>query len=264
MPEDSALSEPILMKTAEDAAVLLRNGGNALPLTANDLANVALIGPGAGQTIAIGLTGGKGPGIPSHQTGTVAEIEKLSGRKITFAVANDMTGRPIPASALSHGGIPGLLRAATTQQTDAQLNFTVSNGNPLPPGSSGNWSGALAIPNDGAYMIALQALGTAANVSLDGQMVLRTGTPGPGRAGAILHPNQDNILPTTDGLDNVRTLITLTAGSHELGISATGEQAGNPVQLRLAWVTPEQRKADYEAAISAARGAAGRCVCMGS
>jgi beta-glucosidase len=38
-----------------------------------------------------------------------------------------------------------------------------------------------------------------------------------------------------------------------LTVTSTGEQFGNPVQIRLAWVTPEQEKANYEAAITAAR-----------
>jgi beta-glucosidase len=68
-PEDFAFNALVLEKTAEDAAVLLKNSDNALPLSVRELDSVAFIGPGAGQTIAIGLPGGKGPGIPSHQTG---------------------------------------------------------------------------------------------------------------------------------------------------------------------------------------------------
>ena len=171
-PEDIAFNSPILQKTAEDAAVLLKNQNNALPLTSRDLASVALIGPGAGQTIAIGLPGGKGPGIPSSQTGTVAAIEKITGKKITFAVADDMTGTPIPASALSHGGSPGLLRGKTV---DPKLDFTTSNGRALPMGTSWTWSGTLTAPSDGTYVPALQILGAAGTITLDGQSVTRTG-----------------------------------------------------------------------------------------
>ncbi len=241
-PENYAFNEPVLLKTAEDAAVLLRNRDDVLPLTVGDLDSVAFIGPGAGQTVAIGLPGGKGPGIPSHQTGTVAAIAKITGKDVTFAVANDMTGTAIPASALALS--PG----------DAPLDFTTSNGRALPAGTSRNWSGKLNVSADGVYTLALQVLGAAASLTLDGQVVLRTGTPAPGR-GAILHPNQDSILPTVDGLDNSRTLMTLKAGPHDVAVTATGEQAGTPVQIRLAWVTPEQRQANYDAAIAAAKSA---------
>jgi beta-glucosidase len=225
-PVDDAFNAPILQKTAEDAAVLLKNEGNVLPLADGELESVALIGPGAGQTIAIGLPGGKGPGIPAHQMGTVAAIEKLTGKRVRFAVANDMTGTAIPAEALSLDGSPG------------ELNFT------LAPGTSRTWSGRLTVPADGSYMLALQVLGASATMNLDGQAVLRTGAPG--RAG-VLHPNVDNILPTTDGLDNARTFFPLKAGAHEITVAATGEK------VRLAWVTPEQQQANREAAISAAR-----------
>jgi beta-glucosidase len=221
-PEDSAFNALVLRKTAEDAAVLLKNSDNALPLSVRDLDPVTFIGPGAGQTIAIGLPGGKGPGIPSHQTGTVAAIAAITGKGVAFAVANDMTGIAIPASALS------------LTQGDAQIDFTLSNGRALPAGVSRTWSGTLNIPADGSYTIALQALGAAATMSLDGQPTLRTATPASDRAGALLHPNQDSILPTTDGLDNARTLLNLKAGKHDLQVTAVGEHAGHPVQIRLA------------------------------
>jgi beta-glucosidase len=212
--------------------------------------------------VAIGLAGGKGPGIPSDQVGAVASIEKLTGKKVVYAPANDMTGTPIPASALSHGGMAGLQRTSPRDgQTavDAQLNFASSNGGALPAGSSWNWSGTLTVPAHGSYMIALQVLGAAATLNIDGQAVARSANPTPGRGGAILHPVQDNILPTTDGLDNVRNFVTLKAGPHELALTAAGEAAGRPVQIRLAWVTPEQQQANYDAAIAAAK-AAGKAV----
>jgi beta-glucosidase len=165
----------------------------------------------------------------------------MTGRGVAFAVANDMTGTAIPASALS------------LTQGDAQIDFTSSNGRALPAGVSRTWSGTLNIPADGSYTIALQALGAAATMSLDGQPTLRTATPAPGRAGALLHPNQDSILPTTDGLDNARTLLNLKAGKHDLLVTAACEHAGHPVQIRLAWVTPVQRQANYDVAIDAAK-----------
>jgi beta-glucosidase len=259
---NEAFNAPVLQKTAEEAAVLLKNESGTLPLAASDLGSVALIGPGAGQTVAIGLAGGKGPGIPSDQMGAVAAIEKLTGKKVAYAPANDMTGTPIPASALSHGGMPGLQRTSPRDsQTaiDAQLDFASSNGRALPAGSSWNWSGTLTVPADGSYMIALQVLGAAGMLSIDGQPVARSANPAPGRAGAILHPVQDNILPTTDGLDNVRNFVMLKAGPHDLAVTAAGEAAGRPVQIRLAWVTPERQQANYDVAIAAAK-AAGKAI----
>ncbi|MGD0620632.1 MAG: glycoside hydrolase family 3 N-terminal domain-containing protein, partial [Bryobacteraceae bacterium] len=60
---------PIVRKTADDAAVLLKNDGGVLPLKEADLASLAMIGPGAGQTIAVGEPGEKALGIPARQIG---------------------------------------------------------------------------------------------------------------------------------------------------------------------------------------------------
>jgi len=71
--------------------------------------------------------------------------------------------------------------------------------------------------------------------------------------GDILQANQDNAIPTTDGLDNVRRAVELTAGAHAIEISTSSDTSGAPVQVRLNWYTPEQRKADHEHAIESAK-----------
>ena len=53
-PIDSAANAETVRKTAQDAAVLLKNDRGALPLGPSDLQSLVLIGPGAVQTIAIG------------------------------------------------------------------------------------------------------------------------------------------------------------------------------------------------------------------
>ena len=71
--------------------------------------------------------------------------------------------------------------------------------------------------------------------------------------GDIIKAGEHNVLPTTDGLDNMRRRITLIAGPHALSVTSTPDISGAPVQIRLSWVTPEQQKADYAAAIAAAK-----------
>ena len=80
-PIDHEFNAPILQKTAEDSAVLLKNQDGVLPLQPGELADVVLIGPGAGQTIAIGLPGGKGRAFRRIKMGTVAAIEKITGKR---------------------------------------------------------------------------------------------------------------------------------------------------------------------------------------
>ncbi|HVZ85182.1 MAG TPA: glycoside hydrolase family 3 C-terminal domain-containing protein, partial [Terracidiphilus sp.] len=136
---------------------------------------------------------------------------------------------------------------------DAELNFTVKKGNALPANSTPAWKGSLTVPHDGDYWLYLQALGTNAVIRLDGKRLAGTGAFQGGVHGDILQANQDNAVPTTDGLDNVRRSVQLTAGAHTIEISTSPDTSGAPVQVRLNWYTPEQRKADHEAAIAAAK-----------
>lgn len=268
--EDHAFNAPLLQKTAEDAATLLKNQDNVLPLTAADLASTAFIGPTGRTLVSVGQTGERAQGLPDQQVGPVPALEKIAGKKVTYAVANDFDGTPIPASVLSN--LTRTNTASDQTQADAELNFTLANRKALPAGTSYKWTGTLTAPSDGKYMIALQTRGTAGIVDLDGSRVLGGGGGrgfggGRGNSGAQAppqlppavaalrgqHPISGNIVPTADKLNNARVKIDLKAGAHQLTVTSTGEQFGNPVQIRLAWVTPEQEKANYEAAITAAR-----------
>ncbi len=245
----------IIEKTGEEAAVLLKNEGGALPLKAAELDSVVLIGPTAGQLDSIGINGERSVGLPERQVGPLAALRKISGNaNIRFAVDDDMTGTPVPSSALSHDGKPGLVRSGSgAEQTDAQVNFTGANA--LAPNSTVTWTGTLTPPHAGVYWIYLQAMGTNASISIDGKRLAGTGVQQGGNHGDILQANQDNAIPTTDGLDNVRRAVELTAGPHQIEIKISPDSSNSPVQVRLNWYTPEQRKADYEAAITAAKNA---------
>ncbi|MGH9533727.1 MAG: beta-glucosidase family protein [Terriglobales bacterium] len=259
-PVPFAADRGIVERTAEDGAVLLKNQHQALPLTSADLRSLALIGPGAGQAITIGEPGEKAMGFPGRDLSPLAALEQstrgLSGRHITFAVADDMTGQAIPAARLSHGHQGGLLRLGLHGQAagvDAQLNFTRRDHQALPAGTSAAWRGRLRIRRPGVYWLYLQLLGCRGQLTVDGHMAARTsGFP---LHGDVLQPGQDNVLPTTDGLDNVRTALRLTAGSHAVAVRVWPDGSGRPVQVRLAWMTPRQRQVDFAAAVNAARGA---------
>jgi len=253
----------IIEKTGEDSAVLLKNEGHALPLKNADLGNVVLIGPTAAQVDAIGINGERSVGLPERQVGPLAAMKKISGNAhIQFAVDDDFTGTTIPAKVLSHDGKPGLVRnppvngiVAGIGFFDPQIDFTLKNGKALPPDSTIVWKGTLTPPHAGEYWIYLQALGTNAELSIDGKKFSATGAAQGGVHGDILQANQDNVVPTPDGLDNVRRSIQLSEGAHAIEIKTTPDSSHAPVQLRLNWYTPEQRKADHEAAIAAAKNA---------
>ena len=257
-PQDFEGNGRIIEKTAEDAAVLLKNDGGILPLKQDDLAGLALIGPTAGQVAAIGTFGERSPGVPERQVGPLAALKKLApSANVTFAVADDMTGKPIDPSMFSHEGKPGLMRTDASGHTmvDASINFTKKNGMALPANSIVSWKGELTVPADGSYWLYLQVLGTRAIISIDGKELGRTGAVKGTVHGDVQHATQDNGLPTTDGLDNVRRAIELTKGAHQIEVTTSVDTSNLPVQVRLNWATPESRQADHDAAIAAAKSA---------
>ncbi len=244
----------IIEKTAEDAAVLLKNEGGVLPLKPADLGSVVLIGPTAQQIAAIGTFGERSPGIVARQVGPLAALRRLAGANVAFAVDDDMTGTTVPANLLSTNGSPGLARtsAGAPAITDTTLDFTTANGRALPPNSTASWQGDLHIATDGEYWLYLQALGTRATLTVDGREIGRTGATLGTVHGDVQYASQDNGLPTTDGLDNVRRAVQLTAGNHRVEVSVSPDTSNAPVQVRLNWMPPERRKADHAAAIAAA------------
>src|SRR5580692_8777994 len=123
----------IIQQTGEEAAVLLKNDSGLLPLKPSDLDSLALICPTAGQVDAIGINGERSMGLPARQVGPLDALKKISGNaNISFAVADDMTGRLVPAELLSHDGRPGLAYAGSEgTRVDRAINFTSAGGNAL-------------------------------------------------------------------------------------------------------------------------------------
>ena len=257
-PHATEANARIIEKTAEDAAVLLKNEGNILPLKASDLASLAMIGPGAGQVVAIGIAGERSLGFPERQVGPYQAVKEFApDTKIVYAVEDDMTGVPIPNSALSYNGQRGLQRTVKGggAGVDDKIDFTKKSGRPLPANTEATWSGTLTVPSAGSYWIYLQLLGAAGSVSIDGKRVAgANGMRGAVHGDTVLG-GKDGLMPTTDGLDNLRTAVDLAAGAHTLSVAVEGDTSNDPEQIRLAWVTPDQRKADHEAAIAAAKAA---------
>ncbi|MEP9384743.1 beta-glucosidase family protein [Nocardioides cheoyonin] len=256
-PENIDGNAKVVQATAEKAAVLLKNSGKGLPLSRKALSSLALIGPGAGQTIATGGGGESSTGRADRWVGTATTLKKAApSARITYAVADDLTGTPVPASALSHDGAPGLLRTNPdgSTQVDPQVNFTDAIHSALPAGTAYTWTGTLTAPEAGTYWINLGELGTTGSVSIDGATVIGSGGfLGGGPRYGTVKAGDDGVLASTDGLDNMRAQVTLTAGQHTLSISNTPDVSGDPVQLHLFWVTPSQQAANRAAAIAAAQ-----------
>lgn len=239
----------VIRRTSEDAAVLLKNDG-ALPLGAAS-GSIALIGPGAAQVVAIGKSGERSIGFAQAQVGPFAALRAaMPETDLRFALANDMTGEVIPASALSHDGKKGLI---SEDGVAPVIDFTRITS--LPPGTARTWTGTLTVAEGGRHVLAVQSLGGRGVLSVDGKVVaFSSGSQGGGH-GDILHPGQDDLMPTRDGLNNARGAVDLTAGPHALRLELKPDNSGEPVQLRLAWQTPQKRAADFAAAVEAARAA---------
>ena len=257
-PQDIDVNAQVIEHTAEQAAVLLKNDGDILPLRRGDLDSLAMIGPTAGQVAAIGTFGERSPGIAERQVGPVDALRKLAPEaKVVYAVDDDMTGSVVPAAALSHGGKPGLTRATEggSSTVDSTLDFTRSKGNALAADTSATWTGELSVPTAGSYWLYLQVLGGRGMLTIDGKEIGRTGAAKGTVHGDIQHSSQDNGLPTTDGLDNVRRAVQLSAGKHSLTVSLTPDTSNDPAQIRLNWMTPAARLQRHAEAIAAARSA---------
>ena len=199
-------------------------------------------------------------GRPERQIGALEALRRRyrgdRGVHISYCAGNDMTGQPVPAALLSHDGGPGLIHDASGAQprrVDPEINFTRANGRALPARSAHRWSGQVTVPDAGVYEFNLQMIGGSGAIRLDGRELGRIAIPP--QHGDVLQAGQDNVLPTPDGLDNLRRRIELRAGRHELVVTAVGDDSGQPLQVRLDWATPERKRADYAAAVAAARSA---------
>jgi beta-glucosidase len=245
----------IAQNIAEQGAVLLKNEGNALPLSPDDLASLAVIGP-TGEQLAVGFMGERGTGFESRFVAPLSALRRTAPRAdITYSVGNDLTGVPIPPSVLSTNSIPGLLRKqvspeAGTGQIDKVMDFDGRTA--LEPDTEFTWTGVLDIPTEGDYTFMVQAGGKGADgaggITIDGHPVVRWGTLGSG----FLEKRWSSLLPTRDGRDNARATLRLNAGTHqiELRASSTG---GAPLRIRFAWMTPELRRTNIEAAVALAK-----------
>jgi len=87
----------IARSVAEQGAVLLKNEGNTLPLSTEDLASLAVIGATAGQ-VAAGFMGERAYGFERRLISPLEALRRIAPRaKITYSVGTDLTGAPLAA-----------------------------------------------------------------------------------------------------------------------------------------------------------------------
>lgn len=247
------------LKAAEEGAVLLKNQNSILPLQTADLDNLLIIGPTA-QVPVIG--GGGSSHVKAKQSLSPIQALSAAGGKTTNTVLGiDLDGLAIPMSALKTAeGKAGLTRKLKNHAvTVADINL-VGEKQALPAHSQVEWSGSLVAPESGVYDIKLHIRGGAGTLKL-GQGYAK-GEPQLNSNGFFATTNK--LLPSRDGLDVASFQIKLKKGQ-QLPLKITGSagianmlssgitSADAPLEMRLAWVTPSQRKAELQKAVTAAK-----------
>ena len=244
---------------AEQGSVLLRNQGDTLPLTQADLRSLAVIGTTARTLLVGGGGSSRVLGVTEREISPLTALQQAAGPQgnITFAVGRDLQGVAVPSSALAPPnptpGQHGLLRTNTvTGATQVDPNIDFVGPNALPEGTQATWTGTITAPTTGNYLLAVQTDGTGGSLTVDGQPVITSSVLA--ALGTTLHR-------TTDGLANSFVQLNLTTGPHTVSVTAAPVPAfppfipasSGPVQIRFAWITPQQRQANLAAAVAAAK-----------
>lgn len=146
----------------------------------------------------------------------------------------------------------------TCGTSDGRINQNYKNagdGTAFPKGSAYTWNGYLKVPSDGDYTLILQAIGgnTAFKINLDGEKFVTVGSTEL-REGAQWP--WGSLVCTPEGMEVHGGIVSLKAGKAypiRLCVNATIKE--KDLQVRLAWITPEQKKADYEKAMAAVKAA---------
>ena len=127
-------------------------------------------------------------------------------------------------------------------------------GSAFTDGEAYTWKGVLTVPEDGDYTLLLECIGGEGRffIQIDGEWqvagrsTMREWTQWP----------WDTIVCTPEGMGITSRNFTLRKGE-KYPILVFGRQGvkNKDLQIRAAWITPAQRKADYDAAMEAVAGA---------
>lgn len=236
----------IALQTALRGAVLLKNEDEALPL--EGAGNWLVLGPTARNTLVGG--GGSSRVMPFEVDSPLGQLRSRAGEDadITYQRGLDLDGSVIPAAYFRQAADDpaGVIR----RDDDGEIAETVPavdfrGDGAVPADTSERWEMVLTAPETGPYMLKLQSRGGSGSAFLEinGERVLQSG-------GGILSPA--SLIPTADDYSNASLAIDLEAGE-EYRLAIDANAADEPMDLRLAWLTPSQRAAHIAAAVSAAR-----------
>ena len=235
------------LAVALEGAVLLKNDGARLPLTAAELANTVLIGPTALTTLVGG--GGSSRVLPSRRDSTRAQLIALGKQQeIRYGADFGEDGNTLPVTALrlqdsTREGLQ-LMQPNGKRRTVDVIDHTGTRS--ISGAGLWRWQGDLLPPESGDYLLHIQTDAPMASLYLGDERVLFNDS------GVV---SDAELLPTSSGLRNSTITLPLQAGKrYSLRVEAwTGD--AKPIQVRMSWLSPTDQEAAVKGAIEAARGA---------
>ncbi len=263
------VSSPEARDIAVAGAVLLQNTDDLLPLSRADMASLAVIGPTA-RTLLVG-GGGSARVQPMHTERPFDLIVRRAGAgaKVSYAVGYDLDGTVVPSSALAPEGEPGRhglprsTQGGVTTAVDPTIDFIGAR--TIPAGETWIWTGTIAAPAAGDYQLVLHTAGGRGSIQLDAPADAtpagRAGRGGAGRGGRGGGRGGrgggfgGGLIGTADGLNRSTTPATFEVGTPRRLTVTAAASASTPMQIRLAWITPELPSARIQEAAQAARSA---------
>ena len=172
----------IVERMSEEGSTLLKNDGNALPITSADLAaGIFVTGSSANHTIADPTSEASTGFIGRDAINPLQQLKGFSGdpNAFTFVPATDPDGITVPPSVLATtassadlGGLNLSVDGAAATKDTTSIDHEAVNGNQLAPGHTYTWSGYLYVPADDTYTFAIQqspTLPTTLNCPQTGQ-----------------------------------------------------------------------------------------------
>ena len=143
----------------------------------------------------------------------------------------------------------------TCGTSDGKINQNYKNagdGTAFPKGECYTFTGYLKVPTDGDYTLILQAIGgnTSFKMNLDGEKYTTLGSTEL-REGAQWP--WGSMVCTPEGMEIHGKIVTLKAGkAYPIKVCVNASIKEKDLQVRLSWITPEQKEADYARALKAA------------
>ncbi|WP_328497728.1 beta-glucosidase [Streptomyces sp. NBC_00414] len=224
---DPAAGAAVALEVAKAGATLLHNRSAALPLTGEAARSIAVVGPTGSLPFVSG--GGSAHVVPDHADSPLDAIRSRAGQgaRVSYALGEDLYGKPLPKRALSAGISPEAQRVAA--------------------GKTWTYDGTLTVGDADEWTFVVHYSGTRPKVLLDGTELF------PVVAGLAEQFAGGLVSAAPDGLAVRRKTLDLTAGRHRIEITAKGGDTGQTFRLRR--VTGATRAQDVAEAVRAASAA---------